>query len=790
MYRIVAVAAILGTGGTTLTVWGAPGATRPTAALALVAGLVLATGWCIRDVLVNTRGLGGARMLSIVAGAGLLALPFLPPPDPLSAPAISYVNTLVICAMSTGLAWGPAAGVVMSIAAGVAIAVEETPRVGPLHADLVALNLTLVGLAGAALIWVQRRLAASVERAAARELVIRQTVAEEAEREATFDRWAAAIHDSVVGALRLAGLAARWSAETAGQQLASAGLTALGASARAAAIPPVGDDVVAAVTARAEALGLTLHLDQDGQPPRYAVGAALAVAATEAITNVARHSGQNEAWVALRATRTGTVVTVTDRGLGFRAHEAAGRHTGLRVGMQLPMTAVGGRASVDSAPGRGTVVTLTAPHPSTPDDPAPHRAGADLAGHPAYQPAGQPHRTPQALAGWNDTGLRRPFRWLVVALSASFPAVGACHLDEVRSVAVFVGLAALILGLVVASLWLTGFPRLAPVWAAASIGLAVVGFGNLADPQTTGWAWWFIGMQDTLLVVLGIRSGARWALSVALGIPAAILLTAGVAGWALPWVALREVMPQLIACALLGISSRRAMHAATATINAAGARVSKLELVPLLGRVRQAEFARLVAGLGPTVAPTLSRLAQPRDLTADERSHCRRLESAVRDELVAHPVLDPGVRAALAAARARDADVEVTATVATGHSAPPAFGAVLQEVLRYAVRDSRVRAHWRCAPGQREGSIVLVAVELADPSTAAALTVALVAQAAALTDALAEARAAQAAATRTGATDPGGSDHSDDSVNPADSFRWTLDQDSLFVEFGSSTLSA
>ena len=50
--------------------------------------------------------------------------------------------------------------------------------------------------------------------------------------------------------------------------------------------------------------------------------------------------------------------------------------------------------------------------------------------------------------------------------------------------------------------------------------------------------------------------------------------------------------------------------------------------------------------------------------------------------------------------------------------------------------------------------------------------------------------AAQAGATRTGATDPGGSDHSDDSVNPADSFRWTLDQDSLFVEFGSSTLSA
>ena len=765
MYRVVAATAAVGTLGIGLTVWGTPAGSRSAASVALLVALIGATAWCVRDVVINHSGLGGARLLSVVAGAGIVALPFLPPPDASSPPAISYLNTLVMCAMSAGLAWGPPAGVVLSLVAGVAIAIEETPRVGPLHAGLVALNLVLVGLAGAALIWLQRRLAANVEQAAARELVMRQNVAEEAEREATFDRWAAVIHDSVVGALRLAGFAPRWSAEPAGQQLAATGLAALGDSARAAAVPPLGDDVVAAVSARAEALGLTLHLERDGIPPRYAAGEALSVAATEAVANVARHSGSTDVWVSLRSSRTGTVVTVTDHGSGFRAHGSAARHTGLRVGIRLPMTAVGGRSTVESAPGRGTVVTLTVPHSEAAQDP----------GRAAY-------REPGDLAGWSDRELRRPFRWLVVALSASFPAVGACHLAEVRSVPAFFGLALLILGLVAAALWMADFPRLAPVWTAASIALAVLGFANLADPQTTGWAWWFIGMQDTLVVVLGIRAGARWALSVALGIPAAILLYAVTAGFALPWVALQEVMPQLIACALLGITSRRAMHSATATINAAGARVSQLQLVPLLGRVRQAEFSRLVDGLGPTVAPTLGRLAQARDLSPDERAQCGRLESAVRDELVAHPVLDPALRAALAAARSRDADIEVTATVATGQVPPGCFGSALQAVLRYAVRDSRVRAHWRSTADERGGSIVLVTPELADPQTAGSLT--------------AELAAVLAAVLARGQTDPGAGGGADDRADPGTdagassavepAFRWTLDHESLFVEFGSS----
>lgn len=158
------------------------------------------------------------------------------------------------------------------------------------------------------------------------------------------------------------------------------------------------------------------------------------------------------------------------------------------------------------------------------------------------------------------------------------------------------------------------------------------------------------------------------------------------------------------------------------------------------------------------------------------------MESAVRDELVAHPVLDPALRAALAAARSRDADIEVTATVATGQVPPGCFGSALQAVLRYAVRDSRVRAHWRSTADERGGSIVLVTPELADPQTAGSLT--------------AELAAVLAAVLARGQTDPGAGGGADDRADPGTdagassavepAFRWTLDHESLFVEFGSS----
>jgi signal transduction histidine kinase len=83
-------------------------------------------------------------------------------------------------------------------------------------------------------------------------------------------------------------------------------------------------------------------------------------AAGEALNNVARHSGQAEAWVS--AVDDGEVVSVriVDRGRGFRP-SADGFGFGLRSSILERMRDVGASASITSVPGQGTCVELVWP---------------------------------------------------------------------------------------------------------------------------------------------------------------------------------------------------------------------------------------------------------------------------------------------------------------------------------------------------------------------------------------------------------------------------------------------
>ena len=90
----------------------------------------------------------------------------------------------------------------------------------------------------------------------------------------------------------------------------------------------------------------------------------LLTAAREAITNAATHSGSRVVDLRMRVDGAEVVVEVEDAGSGFdpatlAESELAG-HFGVR-GYTERMTGVGGRAEVDSEPGRGTRVRLTAP---------------------------------------------------------------------------------------------------------------------------------------------------------------------------------------------------------------------------------------------------------------------------------------------------------------------------------------------------------------------------------------------------------------------------------------------
>jgi two-component system, NarL family, sensor histidine kinase LiaS len=82
--------------------------------------------------------------------------------------------------------------------------------------------------------------------------------------------------------------------------------------------------------------------------------------AQEALANVARHSGAGSAEVDLSYTDRDLTLRVSDDGRGFDPSRGSGGGFGLQS-MRERLVRLGGRISVDSAPGRGTRVTAVCP---------------------------------------------------------------------------------------------------------------------------------------------------------------------------------------------------------------------------------------------------------------------------------------------------------------------------------------------------------------------------------------------------------------------------------------------
>jgi signal transduction histidine kinase len=89
---------------------------------------------------------------------------------------------------------------------------------------------------------------------------------------------------------------------------------------------------------------------------------ALLRVAQEALHNALRHSGADRVGVTLARRGGRTLLSVTDNGAGFdpRTVRRAGRHLGL-VSMRHRAGGVGGRLSVQSAPGQGTTIEMEVP---------------------------------------------------------------------------------------------------------------------------------------------------------------------------------------------------------------------------------------------------------------------------------------------------------------------------------------------------------------------------------------------------------------------------------------------
>jgi signal transduction histidine kinase len=94
------------------------------------------------------------------------------------------------------------------------------------------------------------------------------------------------------------------------------------------------------------------------------VVAAIANALREALSNVAAHAGTGEAWVEVSLQAPGRLqVTVRDLGAGFDPADIDRTRLGLRRSIAERMADCGGQASIWSAPGQGTVASLSWPGP-------------------------------------------------------------------------------------------------------------------------------------------------------------------------------------------------------------------------------------------------------------------------------------------------------------------------------------------------------------------------------------------------------------------------------------------
>lgn len=129
------------------------------------------------------------------------------------------------------------------------------------------------------------------------------------------------------------------------------------------------------------ARGLRVHLEVADDVPAVPapVVTALSNATREALSNVAAHAGTADAWVEVSraaadadggaaAGRAGAQVTVRDRGTGFDPAQVDRARLGLRRSITERVADCGGHASVWSAPGRGTVVSLSWPDRLPGDD--------------------------------------------------------------------------------------------------------------------------------------------------------------------------------------------------------------------------------------------------------------------------------------------------------------------------------------------------------------------------------------------------------------------------------------
>lgn len=617
--------------------------------------------------------------LVAVACVALLLHPWFAGTSPVPYPPLFHVLGAAMCvsaliSVRTSMAVIPAFSAV--------VAWQRSAELGVTRAVTEALLLALSGAIGAACVYVLEQADRSVQTAVAATRRLEEE-SHRARRQAyEREHWNALVHDKVLGAFHLTTRAAARRIPEAAKALAEEAKAALHGRGGAWASP------VEAWKQHASRLGLSLTTDCPGRLNDPEVEETVVAAGMEALTNVARHSGQSTVTIVGSLEDNAALVRVADPGRGFDTDALQQRAGGLS-GISGRMRAAGGTVEISSSPGEGTTVTLAwQPVPRGP------------------QPAHWQLRTfaPMMILGA-----------LALVLNVTVSAQQWLHS---RSVAVAaVGIAVIVGATVAVSLFRPTMSR-AVVVATVMVGVTIAHAANTDEHAGEDWRYWYLGAMTPALGAFTYRFSTRTGLLTGAAMIVSVMAVDAVVRQA-PFAGLGGAVPVLIATAVAAHLLRRALDGSWQRVQQATAADSEFRLAIAAEEERAREARLRVNALAGSVTPALDLITSRTDLTDEDLRRLIVLEASVRDHLAAPALLDASLVQALLEARTRGARVEVVMVRNAGtepddpqeHSG---FRTALCGVLSLVPKRARVRATWRPGTELSGSAISVVAPNLAD----------------------------------------------------------------------------
>ena len=430
------------------------------------------------------------------------------------------------------------------------------------------------------------------------------------------------------------------------------------------------EDMVEPVCPQAE---VALDSAGEGFTVNPNVASILGQASREAALNITRHAEAEHVTVSISARVVNgdqsLKVDLRDDGKGFDPSDVPENRFGIRVSMTERMRNIGGTVDIDSAPGRGTLVSLRwSGQTQRPRTPISRR------------------RASEALRSVLRVELFLFLVWLVVGVQVLVGLISTLSASDPVPVLIAQGVAIVATGI---ALHRAGERVITPLEAGLVVfcltAVTHLVYAALPDGALPTYATWHGSVVMVLLITVLVR-GQRAAAWVGL----AIFVVQSIV-----WAVTSDQGPYQVLDVVFG----PVLWLALATLVLRGLRSIGEQLVRVRSTSREntqamaESFSKLVlrevwlTQLREQIGPLLQNLADPsHQLTSEERDACRILEGRLRDALRAGNLVSQGVSDAIQAARGRG--VEVTLVDNRGSRLPEAVRLATLRQLEQLVRTS------------------------------------------------------------------------------------------------------